>query len=326
MILTLTPNPSLDRTLEVERLERGAVLRSAAARVDPGGKGINVARALVAAGVDAVAVLPVGGPSGHHLVDLLGAHGIPTRTTTIAGHVRANVSLVEPDGTTTKVNEPGPVLTAAEVTELLACTARTATAGGARWVASCGSLPDGAPVDLHAQVVRLARAAGARVAVDTSGAPLLAALAERPDLVKPNVEELAEAAGMAIATLGDAVAAAEKLRGMGVGTVLASLGADGAVLVTDHGVLHATAPVAHPVSTVGAGDATLAGYLSAGPEPVSALRLAVAYGAAAVQLPGSAMPGRSDVSPADVRVTDDPVLDLPLGEVIDTLDAGPLLR
>lgn len=327
MIVTLTPNPSLDRTLAVDHLARGEVLRSASAQVDPGGKGINVARALIANDLEAVAVLPVGGPEGHQLVDLLSARGIPTRSTPITGHVRANISLVEPDGTTTKVNEPGPVLSGVEVTALLDRTAETAQTGAAAWVASCGSLPDGAPVDLHAQVVRLARRVGARVAVDTSGAPLLAAVAEGPDLVKPNAEELAQAAGMAITTIGEAVGAAEKLRAMGAHAVLASLGPDGAVLVTDAGTLHATCPVHQPVSTVGAGDATLTGFLVghlADPgDHRSALRLAVAFGAAAVQLPGSTMPGPADLSPDAVVVTDDPVLDRPLAGAGDTLGAGP---
>lgn len=326
MIVTVTPNPSVDRALEIDALVRGGVVRSRTRRVEPGGKGINVTRALVGIGVEAQAVVPVGGAEGRQLVDLLDFHGIRPRTVPIDGPVRANVSLVEPDGTVTKINEPGPVLRAVEVAELLAVTADLAV--GADWVVSCGSLPAGAPTDLHAQVVVRGRAAGARVAVDTSGRPLLDAVASAPDLVKPNLDELAEAAGGPMGTLGDAVAAANRLRARGAVAVLASLGADGALLATADGVWHATSPVARPVSSVGAGDATLAGYLSAADAgPADALRTAVAFGAAAVQLPGTSMPGPDDLHPELVRVTDQLDLDRPLTgapQVDDTARLGVL--
>lgn len=314
MIVAVTPNPSVDRALEIDALHRGDVVRSRSRRVEPGGKGINVVRALVAHGVDAEAVVPVGGVEGRQLVELLEHQGIRPRTVRISGPSRANVSLVEPDGTVTKINEPGPVMTTVEVAELLAVTADLA--GGADWVVSCGSLPSGAPDDLHAEVVRRARAAGSRTAVDTSGDPLLAAVAAGPDLVKPNHDELAQAVGGPITTLGDTVAAARQLQARGARAVLASLGPDGAVLVGPDGVWHATCPVDRPVSSVGAGDATLAGYLTAADRaPDEALRMAVAFGAAAVQLPGTSMPGPLDLHPELVRVTD--LLDLarPLASV-----------
>lgn len=323
MIVTLTPNPSLDRAMEVPRLERGAVLRSGRALVQAGGKGINVVQALTANGVEAGAVLPIGGPEGAQLLDLLTARGIQVRTTPIAGTIRANISIVEPDGTVTKINEPGPRLAADEVESLVAAT--VAAAAGASWVVGCGSLPDGAPVDLYARIVEQAHAAGVRAAVDTSGAPLLACLAAGPDLVKPNVDELAAAAGTDIDTIGDVVAAAEALRALGARAVLASLGADGAVLVTGTGALHATCRVDQPVSAVGAGDAALAGYLSA-PSPEEGLRAAVAFGAAAVQLPGSALPGPDDIDPTAVTQADPIDLDLQLTERNRTDDARLRVR
>lgn len=323
MIVTLTPNPSLDRSMEVSHLERGAVLRSSRALVHAGGKGINVVQALAANGVTAAAVLPIGGPEGAQLLDLLTADGIQFRTTPIAGTIRANISIVEPDGTVTKINEPGPHLTDDEVGLLLTATADAAT--GAAWVVACGSLPDGAPVDLYARIVEQAHEAGARVAVDTSGAPLLACLPAGPDLIKPNADELAAAAGTHITTLGDVVAAADALRTLGAGAVLASLGADGAVLLTDSVRLHATCPVDRPVSAVGAGDAALAGYLT-GATPAEGLRAAVAFGAAAVQLPGSALPGPADIDLAAVRVTEAIDHDVPLTERNQTDDARLRVR
>lgn len=135
MIATLTPNPSLDRTVEIPELVRGAVLRATASRIDPGGKGVNVARALLANGHDAVAVLPTGGPVGAQLMDLLAQEEVKAVGVPIAGPVRANITVAEPDGTVTKLNEPGPELSAAEIGRLLAETVRAA----GDWVVGCGS-------------------------------------------------------------------------------------------------------------------------------------------------------------------------------------------
>lgn len=307
MIVTVTPNPSLDRTLEVERLRRGEVLRSHARRVEPGGKGINVARALHAHGHEVLAVMPCGGGEGEQLVGLLTEQGLTPVIVPIAGHVRANVTIVEPDGTVTKVNEPGPTLDEDEIERLLATVA-----GGhdATWVVGSGSLPPGCPIELFAAMTERAHEGGSRVVIDSSGTPLAAALAARPDLVKPNLEELAEVTGLPVRTVGEAIAAAQLLRERGVATVLASLGEDGALLVDDLGALHAHLEVVAPRSSVGAGDATLAGYLTAvdaGRE--HALRVAVAFGAAAVALPGSQMPRPSDVRPDLVEVVEPRDLD-----------------
>lgn len=305
MIVTVTPNPSVDRTFEVPQLVRGTVLRADHLRVDPGGKGINVARALSAYGRDTQAVVPVGGAEGRQLTELLERAGIEVATIPIAAPVRSNVTIVEPDGTVTKINEPGPTLRPGELATLLARTDEQAA--GADWLVGSGSLPPGAPDDLFAELVRRARAAGCRTAIDTSGAPLRAALPAGPDLIKPNDIELAEAAGCGLRTLGDVVAAGRLLQRQGARTVLASLGADGAVLLTSDRAWHATAEVAHPNSSVGAGDATLAGFLAGTVDepPTVALRRAVAFGAAAVQLPGSRMPVPADLRPDLVVVHDD---------------------
>jgi 1-phosphofructokinase len=200
----------------------------------------------------------------------------------------------------TKLNEPGPTLSAAEVEAVTAAT--VTAAAGADWVAASGSLPPGAPVDFYARLVERLRSAGVRVAVDSSGPPLAAALAARPDLVKPNREELAEVTGRRITTLGEAVAAAEQLRRRGPRTVLASLGADGALLVDRAGAVHGEASVPRPRSAVGAGDALLAGFLAAGGSGPAALTEALAWGAAAAGLPGSRMPEPGDLDRAAVRL------------------------
>jgi len=150
-------------------------------------------------------------------------------------------------------------------------------------------------------------------AVDTSGPALVAVLPAQPVLVKPNAEELAEAAGRPVATLGDAIEAAQELRRRGAGAVVASLGADGAVLVDEGGAVHGEAPVARARSTVGAGDAMLAGFLAAGGAGRDALAEALAWGAAATSLPGSRMPTPADLDRAAVRIHDRPEMDRPLG-------------
>ncbi len=308
MIVTLTPNPSLDRTVEVDALVRGAVTRVRSSRVEPAGKGVNVARALTGHGVKTRAVLPVGGAEGAQLVSLLA--GTDTVQVPVAGSMRSNVSIVEPDGTTTKLNEPGPALTPAEVAALVAATLDAAMS--AEWAVLSGSLPPGTPANFYAGVVKALHGIGVRVALDTSGPAFAATLAACPDLVKPNREELAEAAGLPVRTLGEAVAAARTLRARGARTVLVSLGADGALLVDDDGAVHGEAP-ARPVSTVGAGDALLAGFLAGGASGATALVESLAWGAAAVALPGTRMPGPADVNVGAVRISPAIVDDRVLG-------------
>ncbi|MFJ9623925.1 1-phosphofructokinase [Streptomyces sp. NPDC101181] len=312
MILTVTPNPSLDRTYELPGLVRGAVLRATADRVDPGGKGVNVSRAVAAAGHRTVAVAPMGGPEGALLARLLGDLGIEAAGVPVAGHTRINVTLVEPDGTLTKVNAAGPELSGDEAEDVLEAVRARSTA--ADWIACCGSLPRGLPPRWYAELVARSHRAGVRIALDTSGAALTAALAEGPDVIKPNAQELAEAVGRPLATVGDALKAAGELRERGARSVLASLGADGQLLAEASGAYFATARVSAVRSNVGAGDASLAGFLTAGGRGPEALASAVAHGAAAVQLAGSLMPTPADLDPASVVTTSHIPLDRALTE------------
>jgi 1-phosphofructokinase len=300
MILTLTLNPSLDRAIELERLVRGEVLRAANARVDPGGKGVNVSRALLANGVASRAVLPCGGDEGLYLVRLLQAEGVDPLVVPIAGNTRSNVTLVEPDGTVTKVNETGPALSKAEFEAVAEQVLAAST--DADWVVACGSLPPGLADNAFGELCERLVKAGTRVAVDTSGPSLRAAAEVGVALLKPNREELAEVMARPMDTMTAVVRAAEQLRSWGAGAVLASLGADGAVLVDGNGVIAGESPVAVTRSSVGAGDALLAGFLAAGATGAAALAEALAWGAAAVSLPGSRMPGPQDIRRHHVRI------------------------
>jgi 1-phosphofructokinase len=311
-VVTLTANPSLDRTLSLPApLERGAVARLGPSSTEPGGKGVNVARAVAAAGGDVVSVLPAA--DDDPIVRALRALGLRLATVPVPAPVRTNYTLTEPDGTTTKLNEPGSALDAA--TRAALTDALHEHADGARWIVLSGSLPPGTPVDWYADLVVALRDTGARIAVDTSEAPLLALLAagpaSAPDLLKPNTDELAQLAGVAEEdVVGDrdaALAAVRSLHDRGVAEVLLTLGADGALLSTaDGGLWSALPPPVTVRSTVGAGDSSLAGYVLAdlsGAPPAERLRTAVAYGSAAAALPGSALPTPAHVDGAAVLVT-----------------------
>ncbi|TDW67970.1 1-phosphofructokinase [Curtobacterium sp. PhB25] len=315
-IVTVTPNPSLDRTIELSgELQRGAVQRAIRSTAEPGGKGVNVSRVVVASGGDTIAVLP--GDELDPVLLGLATRGIPAAALSIGAPLRSNVTVTEPTGTTTKLNEPGPSFAGRldDLADLVADTAAaTATGPAARWVVFAGSLPPGLPDDALAVLVRAVRARhgeDVRIAVDSSGVPFTALLqsGERIDLVKPNAEELAEVVGGDPDTyeqdLDAAVAAAERLRDRNVGSVLLTLGSAGAVLVSDEGAFAAAAPRIVARSTVGAGDSSLAGYLLAevaGASPEQRLAQAVATGAAAAALPGSDVPALDHTDPTAISV------------------------
>ncbi|MCW0190197.1 MAG: 1-phosphofructokinase family hexose kinase [Rhodococcus sp.] len=316
MIVTLTANPSIDRTVQLEqRLERGSVLRAHSTRSDPGGKGVNVARVLAAADLDVLAVLP--GNGGDPLLSALAAGGIPHIGVATTGLARTNITIAEPDGTTTKINEPGATLSGSTLDAL--AQELIVRADTALWFALSGSLPPGVPLGWYGELVAALRDHPCKVAVDTSDAPLTA-LAEAfpgaaPDLLKPNGEELAQLTGVDGHVLeraaengdpGPAITAAQRLVDRGVGSVLATLGAAGAVLVTAGGAWIATAPPIVAVSTVGAGDSSLAGYILAeagGGSESERLRHAVAYGSAAASLPGTTLPTPEQIDLAAVSVS-----------------------
>lgn len=313
MIVTLTPNPSIDRAVFIDALHRGEVHRGTGSQLDPGGKGVNVSRALAAQGAATTAVLPIGGPEGHLLEDLLDTAGVAHASVPVRGTVRMNISVLEPDGTTTKLNEPGPDLSQDEVEALLETTLERSV--GADWVVGCGSLPPGAPTDLYAVLVARVRGRGGRVAIDSSGAPFAAAVAAKPHLIKPNHEELAELVGHDLPTLGHVRDAARDLVAGGIEVVAVSLGGDGALLVTAGAFAHARATITAPLSTVGAGDCMLAGLLhglSTGLDPADALMTGVRWGAAAVTLPGSRVPTPDDLDGIRAELTHEPDLALAL--------------
>ncbi|MGB4776872.1 1-phosphofructokinase family hexose kinase [Microbacterium sp.] len=310
MIVTVTANPSLDRTVTLAGpLRVGEVQSAREVREDAGGKGINVTRVVVGSQHASVAVLPLDADDPFAVA--LRAAEVPVVAVPLAGNARANLTIVDGEGVTTKVNLPGVTRDTADGAALIA--AAVEASGGAQWLVLAGSLPPGLPTDFYVEVIQAVRAAHAnppQIAVDTSG-PALRAVVERgaPDLIKPNDEELVELAGIpldpGLALCDAVVAVAAGLVPAKVGAAFVTLGGDGAVLVTASGAWFGTPPPTRVRSTVGAGDSSLAGFLLAhedGADPEECVRTGIRYGSAAASLPGTQAPTPADFLPGDVPV------------------------
>lgn len=293
MIVTLTPAPAIDWTIEVDSFELGAVNRVVRSSREPSGKGVNVSWALHRAGVPTRAVFPAGGCTGELMASVLTEAGLEYVIVDTGRDVRTNITLISP-GSSTKLNDRGTALSEEQTRRL-----RKAIIGAtvdASVVLICGSLPAGAPATFVRNLVRTLKASGVDVVVDVSGEPLELALAARPDLIKPNVHELAELTGRQLDTLGDVADAAEEARARGAGSVLASLGADGALLVDDEGALYGHAPDIPFVNSVGAGDALLAGFFAGGQTREERLATAMLWASSAVAHETTLFPLRQDLA------------------------------
>ncbi|MEV8527503.1 1-phosphofructokinase family hexose kinase [Streptomyces sp. NPDC052000] len=284
MILTVTLNTALDITYRVPALVPHASHRVEEVTERPGGKGLNVARVLAALGHDTVVTGFVGGPSGEVLRALLADFAPVDELVPIAGATRRTLAVVDAtSGDTTQLNEPGPLVSPAEWGAFLSTYERLLADADA--VALCGSLPPGLPVGAYAQLVRRARTAKVPVLLDTSGEPLRRGIAARPDLVKPNADELARLTGSR-----EPLRAARDARRRGAHTVVASLGPEGLLAAAPEGLWQAAPPTAVQGNPTGAGDSAVAGLLSAlveGLDLPGCLTRAVALSAATVLAPAA---------------------------------------
>ncbi|MFJ2704858.1 1-phosphofructokinase family hexose kinase [Streptomyces sp. NPDC087428] len=287
MILTVTLNTALDLTYGVTALVPHSSHRVTELSERPGGKGINVARVLTALGHDTVVTGFAGGATGSVLRELLaalppGRARLTDALVPVAGDTRRTLAVADrATGDTTQFNEPGPHITAAEWTAFLRSYEELLT--GADAVALCGSLPPGIHVGAYAELIRPARAAGVPVLLDTSGEPLRRGIAARPDLVKPNADELAQLTGSR-----EPLRATRDARRRGAHAVIASLGPDGMLAVTPDGSWQASPPAPVKGNPTGAGDSAVAGLLSGLVEDLSwpdRLRRAVALSTATVLAP-----------------------------------------
>ncbi|MEU3659228.1 1-phosphofructokinase family hexose kinase [Streptomyces sp. NPDC032940] len=257
MILTVTLNTALDITYRVPALRPHASHRVTDVTERPGGKGLNVARVLAALGHEVTVTGFAGGTTGRVVREgLTGVRGVTDALVPVAGATRRTVAVVdERSGDTTQLNEPGPAVAPAEWNAFQDTYADLLADASA--VALCGSLPPGVPVGAYAGLVRTARAAGVPVLLDTSGEPLRRGVAARPDLIKPNADELAELTGS-----HEPLRAAQAARRRGAGSVVASLGAEGLLAVTPEGRWRAAPPAHVRGNPTGAGDSAVAGLLS----------------------------------------------------------------
>ncbi|WP_329337740.1 1-phosphofructokinase family hexose kinase [Streptomyces sp. NBC_00663] len=283
MILTVTLNTALDITYRVRALRPHASHRVSEVTERPGGKGLNVARVLAALGHEVTVTGFTGGATGRVIQDqLTSAPGVTDALLPVSGATRRTIAVVdERTGDTTQLNEPGPVVTPPEWSAFQEAYEDLLASADA--VALCGSLPPGVPVGAYAGLVRTARAAGVPVLLDTSGEPLRRGVAARPDLIKPNADELAELTGS-----HEPQRATQDARRRGARAVVASLGTDGLLAAAPEGRWRATAPARLHGNPTGAGDSAVAGLLSGLVEHLpwpDRLARAVALSAATVAAP-----------------------------------------
>ena len=276
-VATVTLNPAIDRTVTVRGLTPGEVNRAELVGERPGGKGVNVAAALAEQGHGVVALGFLGRDNEAVFTEFFSALGVDDRCLRLPGATRTGIKIVDPvRGETTDLNFPGLAPTAEDLAKL----ERLLDAPGAGWCVLAGSLPPGVPADFYRNAILRLKAGGVRVALDTSGEALRQALPAAPDFLKPNLAELAALVGRALPDRAAIVAAARELVARGVALVVVSCGGEGAYFVTADEVLLARPPRIAVGSTVGAGDAMVAGVVAArlrGLPLVECARLATAY-------------------------------------------------
>lgn len=297
-VLAVALNPALDHTIEVNHLRPGDVNRALRMQVDVGGKGINVASCLADFGVASAVTGQIGRDNAIQFEALFQAKAIDNQCFYLDGLTRINTKLVDrANDETTDINMPGPTLSANEIeallNRLLARMAGLVSAGS--WVVASGSLPPGWPADTYQRLIAHAHGLGARVLLDASGAALAAGIQAAPDILKPNRAELAELVGRPLADTAAVVAAARELlaRDPGPRTVVVSMGGDGALFIDATHTLLAQPLPTRLISTVGAGDAMVAGIVAAQLEGMAlteAARLATAFSAAKLARLGPHLP------------------------------------
>ena len=262
MIYTLTLNPSLDYLLDTPFFEMGKTNRSKNESLHFGGKGINVSFVLKQLGIPSVCLGFISGFTGNELENMLKQKELETDFVKLGkGNTRINVKIKGRD--ITEVNAQGPEISYADVAKLFE---KLDTLKDGDTLVLAGSTPKGYD-DIYENIMQKLKTKNVRFAVDTSGKKLLGCLRYKPFMIKPNIDELSEIAGKTLETEQDIIEAAKHLKSLGAVNVIVSMGKDGAVLVDEMGEVHRANPVKiTPVSTVGAGDSMVAGFLAGTPE------------------------------------------------------------
>lgn len=308
-ILTITLNPTIDIYSEADAVRPVHKVRTTGERRDPGGGGINVARLITMMGGDAEAVFLAGGATGVLLDRLLKQEGVPRRALPIASDTRIAFTIFErSSGLDYRFVPSGLAVTRKELEPCLAAVA--AHEGG--YVVASGSLPDGVPSDIYAQMAAMAEARGAKFILDSSGAGLRVTLEKaRVFLVKPSIGELEQLVGSKLDEDGVRQAAMSLVERGAAEMVAVTIGPRGAILASAQGVIRVLSPHVKARAAVGAGDSFLGAMvwaLSHGRPIEEALRLGTAAGAAAVMSPGTQLCRREDIFALYAMTADDPPL------------------
>lgn len=287
MILTLTVNPAIDRTITVDRLafDDRAYIRSS--KDSAGGRGINAAYVIHSFGGDTLAIVPVGGDSGSRFEAFLHNFGFPVEVVRIRKQVRTNLTITDAHGLTVKLNEAGPSLEKAELTQLEKVI--RSKLDRATWLMICGSLPPAVPTDFYARLISAARKKNVKTLLDTDGDALREGVEAQPSVVTPNQPEAERLLNAALLTRHHFLQAVDRIKKMGAESVILSLGSRGAVGAFYGGMIEVIPPRIDVVSPIGAGDAMAAAFLWAMQEKDdyrNALRWGVAAGTASARLPG----------------------------------------
>ena len=288
-VATLTINPALDLASEAEAVRPVRKIRTTGDHTDPGGGGINVARVINALGGDTLALIATGGVTGRYIESLLDDEQVPWRSVRIKGNTRVCQTVLDrSSGLEYRFVPQGPAFAPGEWDAVLAALEQVS----ADWLVASGSLPPGVPADAYAQIARIAARRGQHFVLDTSGPALAAALGCGIDLLKPSLGELESLTGHSLQDPAEHEAEAlELVRSGAARMVVVTLGPDGAVLATSDGVIRMPAIPEVVRTTVGAGDAFLAGMVLAlvgGASPGRALAWGIAAGAAAIAAHGTA--------------------------------------
>lgn len=282
MILTVTLNTAVDKFYQLNRLNAYEVSRVQKVNNTAGGKGLNVSRVAVQLGQNVTAMGFVGGHIGSYFESLITQPEITKAFTKIKAETRSCINAWDDEkGASTEFLEPGANVTPDEVEAFYADFARELP--NATVVTLCGSVPNGVETTVYAKLIEMCKKANKPVLVDTSSQLLVESVKACPTFIKPNTDEIAQLLGYKVESKDAIIEAAEKLTQQGIGMVVVSLGADGAVMVCEEGVFHGKPPKINAVNTVGCGDSMTAGFavgIAKGLSKEEQLRLAVAVSAA----------------------------------------------
>jgi 6-phosphofructokinase 2 len=295
-IVTITFSPSIDKSSSVPKLVPDKKLKCAAPHLEPGGGGINVARAIKNLGGHATAVFPSGGFTGKYFNQLMKAEGVTSIIIETQNETRENFVIV--DESTNQQYRLGMPGTELKETEWKALLKAIEEMDKIDFLVASGSLPPGVPMDIYAQLAEVAKKKNAKYIVDASGVPLKLAIEAGVFLIKPNLGELSALAGFEYLKPDQISEIASNLVERGnCNVVVASMGADGAMLVTKDVIEQFNAPLVERKSTVGAGDSMVAGIvfsLANGKNLSEAVQYGVACGTAATMNPGTSLCHKED--------------------------------